>query len=233
LEWSFLLIVAIQQPEHLPWIGFFHKMAFVDRYVYLDSVQFKKRYFENRNRLEAAGTICWLTVPVISKGRYTQRIDQVKIDPDPRWKRKYLGRLKACLGKAPYASEVYSLIDSVIRQDRPLLVDLNIALIDAFRGYLGILTPTYRATDLKNVQGTSSALLIELCRWMGADVYLSGPDGRSYLDLDAFSSAGIQVQYHDFQHPEYSRTQGKFISHLSIADAAANLGPTAKYMLKD
>ena len=57
--------VAIQQPEHIPWVGFFNKMAKCDLFVYLDNVQFKKRYFENRNKIKDSKKIIWLTVPVV------------------------------------------------------------------------------------------------------------------------------------------------------------------------
>jgi len=73
---------AIQQPEHIPWIGFFNKMAQCDLFVYLDNVQFKKRYFENRNKVISNGEVLWLTVPVVTKGLQTQTICDVKID-DP------------------------------------------------------------------------------------------------------------------------------------------------------
>ena len=68
------MIVAIQQPEHLPWIGFFNKMIQCDLFVYLDNVQFKRRYFENRNRIKTNDGIKWHTVPVNSKGKYSQKI---------------------------------------------------------------------------------------------------------------------------------------------------------------
>ena len=75
-----IMFIAIQQPEHLPWIGFFNKMVQCDLYVYLDNVQFKKRYFENRNRIKTKDGVKWLTVSVWSKGQYTQKINEVIID---------------------------------------------------------------------------------------------------------------------------------------------------------
>jgi hypothetical protein len=47
------LIVAIHQPEHLPWLGFFNKIDQADLFVLLDVVQFRKNYFQNRNRILA------------------------------------------------------------------------------------------------------------------------------------------------------------------------------------
>ena len=33
------MIVTIHQPEHMPWLGFFHKVSQADLFVILDSVQ--------------------------------------------------------------------------------------------------------------------------------------------------------------------------------------------------
>ena len=78
--------IAIQQPEHIPWIGFFNKMVQCDSFVYLDNVQFKKRYFENRNKVKGKSETLWLTVPVTSKGLYSQNLCDVQIDNDQAWK---------------------------------------------------------------------------------------------------------------------------------------------------
>ena len=86
--------MAIQQPEHLPWVGFFNKMSQCDLFVYLDNVQFKKRYFENRNKVKTNDGIKWLTVPVFTKGKYTQNINEVIVYNEPKWKKKYIDLLE-------------------------------------------------------------------------------------------------------------------------------------------
>jgi hypothetical protein len=126
------LIVAIQQPEHLPWMGFFNKMAQVDLYVYLDSVQFKKRYFENRNRILTADGVRWLTVPVRTRGSFTQRIDEVLIGAES-WRRRYVESLRRAYARAPSGEAVVSAVEEVVCQPWERLVDLNLALIDCLR----------------------------------------------------------------------------------------------------
>ncbi len=69
--------IAIQQPEHLPWLGFFNKMLICDEYVFLDDVQFKKKYFENRNKIRTNQKEQWIIVPVRTKGKYLQRIREL------------------------------------------------------------------------------------------------------------------------------------------------------------
>ena len=42
--------VAIHQPEHFPYMGFFEKMKSADLFVILDDVQYKKNNRQNRNK---------------------------------------------------------------------------------------------------------------------------------------------------------------------------------------
>ena len=71
------MIVAIHQPQYLPWIGYFEKMDRTDAFVLLDTVQFKKNEWQNRNRIKTPEGWQWLTVPVLHK--FPQRIDEVRI----------------------------------------------------------------------------------------------------------------------------------------------------------
>ena len=58
------MIVAIHQPQYLPWLGYFDKMLKADVFCYLDNVQYKKNEWQNRNRIKTAMGWQWLTVPV-------------------------------------------------------------------------------------------------------------------------------------------------------------------------
>jgi hypothetical protein len=77
------MILTIHQPEFLPLLGYFHKMAAADLYVVLDSVQYEKNYFQNRNKIRVDSTDgwAWITVPVLTKDRSTQLIRQVELHP--------------------------------------------------------------------------------------------------------------------------------------------------------
>jgi len=221
------MIVAIQQPEHVPWLGFFNKMAHCDLFVYLDNVQFKKRYFENRNRIKTDKGVARLTVPVESKGRFDQRIDRVRIYADGRWARKYMGTLGQAYERAPFWADVERLVRPHIEHGYTNLVSLNLALIESIRDYLGITAPTARASSMGLDALGGGDLLLAVCRRAGAAVYVSGPDGRNYLDTSAFNSAGLRVIYHDYVHPIYTQQGDGFVTHLSVLDAIAHHGRAA------
>ena len=71
--------LSCHQPQYLPWLGYFDKINKSDIFVFLDDVQYKKREFQNRNKIRNSTGEEWLTVPVISKDKYAQKLNEVKI----------------------------------------------------------------------------------------------------------------------------------------------------------
>ena len=65
-------VIAIHQPEHFPYMGFFQKMAKSDIFVILDNVNFRKNYFQNRNNFpNKQGQLEWFTIPVPSESLFS------------------------------------------------------------------------------------------------------------------------------------------------------------------
>lgn len=226
------MIVAIQQPEHLPWMGFFNKMTRCDRFVLLDNVQFKKRYFENRNKIRAGDAHRWITVPVHSKGRYTQLIRDVQVDNDESWRGPYWRSILHAYARAPFFRDYAPRIEAVLAREWFRLLDLNEALIDEVREILDLRTPLVRASDVVDTDARGSDLLLAICRTLGASDYISGADGRSYMDLEAFRAAGIAVEFHDYQHPTYGQSEQPFVSHLSVVDLLFNQGAESARLVR-
>ncbi|HEX6937963.1 MAG TPA: WbqC family protein [Longimicrobiales bacterium] len=226
-------VVAVHQPEHLPWLGFFAKLDAADLMVSLDVVPFRKNYFQNRNRvLGHDGGPLWLTVPVRLDGHLAGEIRTVPIAEDGRWRRKYLRTLEQRYARHPHFPEVFEPVARIVEAEWGGIAELNLALIDALRRPLGIDTPIVRASAL-GVTGTRSELLAAICRRVGATVYLSGPSGRAYLDPAPFEAAGIRVAFHDYDHPAYpQRGSEAFVSHLSVVDLLFNCGSAAGEILR-
>ena len=67
--------IAIHQPQYLPWLGYFDKLDSADVFIFLDTVQFKKHEWQNRNRIRTKDGWQWLTVPIID--RFPEQIERV------------------------------------------------------------------------------------------------------------------------------------------------------------
>jgi len=224
--------VAIQQPEHLPWLGFFNKMSRCDQFVYLDNVQFKKRYFENRNRIKYGETVRWLTVPVMNKGRYLQKICDVEIDEGRYWRKKYMGMIKHAYSKKPFYEEYINEFEKILYKNFAKLIDLNLEIINWIREKINITTASVMASQLKDYTENGSDLILNICKDCGADTYVSGPDGENYLNTASFSDEGISIEYHNYVHPVYNQSGTAFISHLSAMDLLMNHGENSDKYIK-
>ena len=221
--------ITIHQPEHLPWLGFFHKMSDCDAYVLLDSVQFTKNNYQNRNRLiDRNGTVFWSTVPVRMAGHTERRIADMEIDNAQPWSRKTWARLSDSYRRHPYFDALAPELEIIFMGAHQFLIELNLLLIEFFRRQLGITVRMVRSSTL-DVRGSRSELLLSICKCLGADTYLSGPSGRGYLDAAAFEDAGIILEYHSFKHPTYAAPI--FRPYLSTLDLLFNHGPHSREIL--
>lgn len=225
------MIVAIQQPEHLPWLGFFDKMSRCDIFVLLDNVQFKKRYFENRNKIRTKDGWHWVTVPVISKGRYTQLINQVEVDNTSHWMKKCWDSISLNYKKAPYFDRYKAFFEGIYVREWAMLVDLNVEIIKIIASILGIKTELIFASDLTTGENRGSDLIFEICNKLKATTYISGPDGENYLEINKFTKGGVEVKFHDYKHPAYKQLYEPFISHMSIIDLLFNYGDESSSIL--
>lgn len=225
------MIATIHQPEHLPWLGYFHKMALADCYIYLDSTQYRHQYYQNRNRIIGVQAPLWVTVPVQKRCERYGPINELFVDNSHPWRKKYWRSIEYNYQRHPYFEAYAPEVREIIEAPGDRLVDLNYQLIDFFRRALGITTPLMRASEFK-AEGFKTDLIHDLCLKVGATVYLSGPSGRDYLDEAPLRASGLDVWYHDFYHPVYEQRGDKpFQSHLAALDLLMNHGPASRRIL--
>jgi hypothetical protein len=219
-------VVAIHQPNFFPWLGYFDKIARSDVFVLLDDVQFSKTggSWTNRARLLENGTPAWKTVPVRRASQGLQPIRSVVMDDSP-WRSKLLSFLRTYYGAAPAFGDVMPFVSELIEYPATVLCDFNIHAIERLMARLGLTqTRLVRQSEL-GVGGHASDLLVNLVRAAGGSVYLSGDGSDGYLDPEAFTRAGLQLEFQGFRHPEYAqRGATGFVPGLSVIDALMQCG---------
>ena len=216
--------IAVLQPSFIPWLGYFDQMARADLFVYLDDVQFTRRDWRNRNKIRTANGWMWLTVPVCNKGRFKQSLKDTRIDNALPWKKKHLNALRHNYGQAPCFDLYFPGFESIYQKEWNFLIDLCFESMEWFRAMLRLDTPTCRASELP-VAGQKGSRILELCRCLGADRYLTGDLARDYLEPERLAREGIQVEFQRYQHPKYRQQGPGFIAYLSILDLLFNEGP--------
>lgn len=217
------MIVAVHQPQYLPWLGYFDKIRIADVFCYLDNVQYKKNEWQNRNRIKTAQNWQWLTVPV--RYRFPQKINEVEINNSVNWKKKHLQALITNYSKAPYFKDYITPLEDVFTKDWELLSEFNIGLLERLREFLNLHDKPAIPASSMVLRDDPTERLIDICKAVGADTYLAGQDGRTYMDLERFRANGITVITQEFKHPVYPQLYDEFQSHMSIVDLLFNCGP--------
>jgi hypothetical protein len=229
------MILSAHQPQYLPWLGFFDKIARSDAFVFLDDVQYKEREFQNRNKIRTPKGGIWLSVPVISKGQGRQIINQVRIDNEFDWRQKHRESLKSCYGKAEFFDKYEAFFTQLYQRKWERLIDLNLEIIRFILNDLNICTAISFESELK-IEAAKTERIIAICKKLDADTYLSGAGGRDYLEEARFSQEGIRLVYQDFRHPVYRqqfmKDENDFIPQLSTVDLLFNEGAKARGILK-
>jgi len=227
------LKIAISQPTYLPWTGYFDLMDQVDAFVLLDNVQFEKQSWQQRNRIKTSTGLQWLTVPVVFRGRFGQKINQVEIR-DPEFVRNHLRAIEVNYRRAPYFHSYYTELAGLLQAHASgLLADLNVHLLRWFCAILDVRTPIVHASAMEAI-GLRSELLVSLCCELKANSYLSPPGSVAYLldDLEMFANVGIEVEFHHYEHPEYAQLFPPFLPYASALDLIFNEGPRSGDILR-
>jgi hypothetical protein len=222
------MIVFVHQPEYIPWLGFFDKLARCDTFVIYDDAQYQHGGFHNRNRIRTSNGWEWLTVP-ITHG-HPQTIKEVKIC-GADWKHKHLNALRLNYEKTAYFKEYFPKLEEAINFNHELLLSLNLHLIKAVAELLGIKANMMRSSEFPYCGKEKNEKLVSMCKFLGADTYLSGSGGRNYVDESRFSQASISLQWHNYEHPTYRQRYNGFQPDMSIVDLLFNEGPTSKDIL--
>jgi hypothetical protein len=214
--------IAIHQPQYLPWLGYFDKIDQADVFVLLDDVQYKKNEWQNRNKIRNADGEQWLTVPVLHD--FGQLINEIKINDRESWRAKHIKSLEQNYSKAPFFENYFRSFCDIFMVDWEYLSRLNICLIMYFKDALAINTDMIRSSAL-DVKYSSTERLVEICRRLKADTYISGAGGREYLEEGKFSDSGIKVEYQEYKHPEYEQVFRGFSPYMSVIDLLLCKGP--------
>jgi len=224
--------VAIMQPTYLPWIGYFDLIDQSDCFVFLDSVQFNKRSWQQRNRIKGPEGILWLTVSVLSKGRRDQPILDVVIDHTANFQEKHIKMITHLYSKAPFFGKYVDELSLILSRSHQFLVDLNIELIRWLCTQIGIGTQMVTSSSI-DVEGKNVELLVEICKALEADRYLSAEGSRTYIEENnLFGPSGIDLAYHAYRHPEYRQLHGAFVPYLSALDLLFNEGSSSLSVIR-
>ena len=132
--------IGISQPTFLPWQGYFALIDYVDVFVFLDSVQFVKRSWIQRNKIKNNDKEQWITIPVKSKNKRFQAIKDTKIDFDHLDKKKIVNSIYNNYKKSKNFEIYFEVINKIILECDENISNLNETFIKKFSNSLGLKT---------------------------------------------------------------------------------------------
>jgi hypothetical protein len=224
--------IAIVQSNYIPWKGYFDLIHAVDEFVLFDTVQYTRRDWRNRNRIKTPEGLQWLTIPVATKGRYLDAIRHIEVS-DPTWTERHWRSIAANYSRAAHFRSLAPAIEALFlgcRETR--LSAINRHFLTGLCALLRIETALTWSWDYPMADGQTDRL-VSICQAAGASIYLSGPSAASYIEPDKFASAGITLEYFNYDgYSEYDQLYPPFEHGVSVIDLLLNQGPDAsRYLL--
>lgn len=220
---------VILQPSYIPWRGYFDQINRADVFIFYDDVQYDKHGWRNRNQIKTVQGRQWLTIPVHSAGVVEKSIPikQVEIDWSKRWNEAHWKTLMLAYGRAPFFQNYTALLESFFQRQDRFLADFTIDLTIALARELGNRHTRFMRSSELEASGQKTDRLVQLLTQVGASHYISGPSARDYIENDKFASAGITLEYMDYNYPEYPQLHPPFDPNVSILDLLFMTGPEA------
>lgn len=215
------MILVINQPNYLPWKGYFDLIDRADIFVWYDDVQYTKNDWRNRNKIKTPYGIKWITVPVDNS--IHKLVNQTKIDYRSNWIRKQLQLIYDSYHRCPFFEDIYQILRQSLNSKYDTISELDISLNQAICQYIGINTRFVKSSDY-NFEGSNEERVLNICKFFGADIYLSGPAGNNYLNLEKFKKEYIYIEFIKYSYEKYEQPHGPFDHYVSIIDTIACLG---------
>lgn len=220
--------IAIHQPHYFPWIGYFDKIAKVDKFVLLDQVQFEKGSQMIRNRVVSdAGVIKYITISADTTNFLKKEYKDIQIKNADEWKTRQKNALKNYYRNADFLCEIMSILDVFWGNDYQTVCEWTCKSIELICGLLNIDTELIYQSDISYDKETrNSDLVLSICKKLKSDYYFSGRGASvKYLDQEKFKMNGIDIVFQDFGHPVYTQCNSEnFIPGVSVIDMLFNCG---------
>jgi hypothetical protein len=224
--------VVITQSNYIPWKGYFDLINRANHVVFYDDMQYTKRDWRNRNKIQTANGPQWLSIPVEVKGKYYQSIKDTQIS-DPEWGIKHWQSIVHNYKKSKYFNDYESVFKPLfINSSETYISQINYRFIHEIMKILSIDTKIHWSSDFLLRQGKSERLL-GVCKDLDATHYISGPAAREYLDESVFFNEDVIVEWMDYSdYPEYQQVYKPFEHGVTILDLIFNVGPDAHNYMK-
>lgn len=181
--------ICVMQPYFLPYPGYYFLYKYVDVFVILDDVQFNRRGYVHRNKLNINGNIKWLTLPLKKKSREVL-INELDFDLKSEQILKFNKQIDIITNNK--SMEVFK-IDLLNFKIKPLHYINN--LNNKITNILGISKKTILSSSLPTKHFKGEEKIIQICKYLKANEYINLPGGKELYNQDNFKKNNIKLSF--------------------------------------
>lgn len=208
--------VAIMQPYFFPYIGYWQLIHAVDTFVVYDDVNFIKGGWINRNYiLGQSSNKLLLTLQLIGASP-NLLINQIKVGNN---KKKLIESIRHSYSRSPQFKYVFPLIEHLINYQEDNLANYLTYLIKNIINFFEFKTTVLVSSQFHKdnfLRGQDK--VIEICKVVGANIYINSPGGRLLYDNSTFAENGLELQFIAPQIKNYHQFNDPFLPNLSVID---------------
>jgi hypothetical protein len=216
-----MLTLAAEVLSYLPTESFLVLAACADVFVVADDIQFSTNGNANRTRIKTAAGPQWLTIPVLSKGRGGQKLNEVKIDPTREWQRQHWRTIAFNYHNAPYFGELADELEALYQRPYQKLAEAAWEFLKFLWKALRWENLPQRTSEL-NITSTGEQRLADLARVMKAGVYVAHEKYRGVIRHEQMPEIRLRLVNWDLL--PYHQQFDTFVGGLNILDLLFNEG---------
>jgi len=209
-------IVTMHQPNYLPWIGSFSKIAQANCFIISDGYQCAD--ITRRSKIRTNTGSGYLTIP-LGKKFYQSRICDILLPNERTWQDFYWKQIYQNYARAPYFKDIAYFFKTLYKYDFKFLWQINIEIILFLLNCFDIEVEIVKMTDLNlNPELHGTELILAELKIVGDHKYLSGPSGIKYLEQEKIQHNNYNLKFFKFEHPVYKQRYPAFEPNMSAID---------------
>jgi hypothetical protein len=215
--------ISIMQPYFFPYLGYFSLIKHTDQFILLDTVQFIRHGWIERNRILRQGNgWIYFQVPIIKENGRGTLIKNIIIDNKQSWKQKILSKLQYYKKIAPNYYKVVKILNELFNNEFNSIVTLNWAALKIVCDYLefnaNIQVFSEMGLEIERPNAPDEWAL-NICNAIGSiDEYWNPLGGISFFDNSKYIKSGLVLKFHEPILVQYNQKREVFEGGLSIID---------------
>lgn len=207
--------LGAMQPYFMPYIGYFQLIKAVDKYVICDDVNYIKNGWINRNYI-LVNQEKWLFTIKLRKLSQNKLINEIEIEDDFK---SWIKTIKVNYARAPYFKDVFPIVERIVSYENRSLSEFLLNSLKVILSYLKIETPLLISSQInKDCSLKGKDRVINVCKVLGADLYINAIGGQKLYDKTEFAFHGIDLKFIKTEIIPYRQYKNEFIPCLSILD---------------